>query len=408
MTLLQYIEKNLPRSVFCVTEDKDDLVGLPYPYTVPSPDEMFREMYYWDTYFTNVGLIAIGNIRQAKNNADNVAFLVNKIGYMPNSNRAHHLGQSQPPFYFRMVSDIYDVSEDNDWLSFHYDTLAKEYKFWMTQRISPNGLNYYGPTAKKELTPERIEHYYAYFASRFDGFSTDDFALKTAAAHTITTLCESGWDCCSRFGIDGPFYNPVDLNSLLYGLESTMARFSKILGRGEESLWSDRAQSRKEKMDKFLFCKEKGIYLDWNFRDEKHSSVVSVASYVPYFVGMEADPEKAMQILQTELLLPFGVSCCVPSVYPYPLQWDYPNVWAPLQYIAYISCINCGYKDLALSIAERYMKLLETDFAKTHNLWEKYNGITGQVVNAEYTAPPMLGWTAGIYLAFCRAVGREF
>ena len=46
------------------------------------------------------------------------------------------------------------------------------------------------------------------------------------------------------------------------------------------------------------------------------------------------------------------------------------------------------------------MKLLESNFLKTGNLWEKYDGLTGNVVNAEYDAPPMMGWTAGAYLYF--------
>ena len=81
-------------------------------------------------------------------------------------------------------------------------------------------------------------------------------------------------------------------------------------------------------------------------------------------------------------------------------QWEYPNIWAPLQYVAYMACRNVGRDDLAEEIARRYKDLLESNFAKTGKLWEKYNGITGQVVNAEYNAPPMMGWTAGVYLAF--------
>ncbi len=402
MTLNQYIKENLPRSVYENREDQPDLVGLPFPYTVPSPDGMFREMYYWDTYFTNVGLIASGNIQQAIYNTDNVAFLINKIGYMPNSNRAHHLGQSQPPFYYRMVSDIFDATGDIAWLSHHYDTISKEYSFWMTERIAPNGLNYYCPTLHKQLSDEKIEAYYRYYASRCGGFETDDFQVKAAAAHTVTALCESGWDCCSRFGIAAPYFNPVDLNSLLYGLESTMAVFSQILNKGQDKLWQNRAGERKSKMDQFLYCEEHQMYLDWNFRDCVHSQLISAASYFPYFVGMEQASQNAMDILETQLLLPYGVSCSVPGAYPHKLQWDYPNIWAPLQYTSYIACVNSGYSQVAQEIATRYIKLLEKNFSKTHNLWEKYDGNTAEVVNAEYNAPPMLGWTAGIYLAFCR------
>jgi alpha,alpha-trehalase len=124
-----------------------------------------------------------------------------------------------------------------------------------------------------------------------------------------------------------------------------------------------------------------------------------VASYVPYFVKMDDRVEIPMKILEEQLLLPCGVTCSTPGEYKYNLQWDYPNIWAPLQYIAYMSCVNYGYLELAKKIAQTYTTHLETNFAKTGNLWEKYNGYTGDVVNAEYHSPVMLGWTAGVYLA---------
>lgn len=405
--LLEYIQQNLPRSIFENREDKEDLVGLPYPYTVPSPDKMFREMYYWDTYFTNVGLLACGNIQQAIYNTDNVAYLIDKIGYMPNSNRAHHLLQSQPPFYFRMVWDIFCITKDIQWLARHYETLSKEYDFWMTQRKSQNGLNFYGPTLGKQREPEKVMNSYLYFASRFQGFHTDDEEVKRLAADCISSLCESGWDCCSRFGILAQYHNPVDLNALLYGLESVMEEFSKILNRNEETLWRTRAEQRKELMKQYMYHNETGLYMDWNYRDCVQSTVISVASLYPYFVGMDRDAERAMDILEHKLLLPYGVSCSVPGAYAYSLQWDYPNLWAPLQYIAYVAALNTGREDLALEIAKRYTAMLENNFSQTHNLWEKYDGLTGQVVQAEYEAPPMLGWTAGIYLKFYDAIQRE-
>ena len=88
------------------------------------------EMYYWDTYFTNAGLIASGNVEQAKNNADNVRFLINKYGFMPNGNRTFYLGNTQPPFLSLMVYDIYETKKDKEWLKTAYDFLIIEYRFW--------------------------------------------------------------------------------------------------------------------------------------------------------------------------------------------------------------------------------------------------------------------------------------
>lgn len=400
MKLLEFIQKKFPDSIMKTKEDVEDRFGLPHPYTVPSPGDIFDCMFYWDTHFTNVGLIASGNIQQAIYNTDNIRHMVQRFGYMPNSTKAHHLGQSQPPFYYRMVSDIFEVTGDMSWLDSHYDTIAREYEFWMTQRLASNGLNYYG-RKRSNLSPEELERRYQYGISRFEGFYTDDLQEKMAIIHTVATLCESGWDCCYRFGMNGMDYNPVDLNTLLYGLESAMSRFSRLLDRGEEQLWSSRAADRKEKMDRYLFCKEKGFYLDWNFKTEKHSDCVSVASLFPLYLGLEHDSGAIMKILSEEMLLPYGVAGTVKPCHSYALQWEYPNIWAPLQYIAYCACHNCGEERLAEEIVLRFKTLLENNFENTGNLWEKYNGLTGETVNAEYNAPPMMGWTAGVYLYFC-------
>ena len=398
MTVLEYIDQYFPESIQENNEDIGDRFGLPYPYTVPSPGDVFDCMFYWDTHFTNVGLIASGNIQQAVFNTDNIRHMINRFGYMPNSTKAHHLGQSQPPFYYRMVSDIFEVTGDKKWLDDHYDAIAREYEFWMTKRLALNGLNYYG-RYEDAYDADELHRRFSYCKSRFSGFDTEDTDLKTSAVNTVRTLCESGWDCCYRFEMDGHAYNPVDLNALLYGLEAQMSRFSKILGKGEEDLWYNRAQLRKEKMDKWLFSREKGFYLDWNFREERHSPVISAASLFPLYLGLQHDPAAIMAVVADELLLPYGVTCTTEPKHSYQLQWEYPNIWAPLQYVAFCACKNAGRDDLAVEIASRYCLLLEKNFGKTEKLWEKYNGLTGEVVNSEYAAPPMMGWTAGVYLA---------
>lgn len=393
MTVLEFIDQNFEKSILPPHVDEGGRLGLPFPYTVPSPGDIFDCMFYWDTHFTNVGLIPSGRLQQAIYNTDNIRHVIDRFGYMLNGTKRHFLEKSQPPFYYRMVADIFAVTGDLTWLASHYDTIAKEYEYWMTNRLAPNGLNYYGNL--KVAESEEADGLYEYWKTRVPGL---DKVEKTMAVNTGSTLGESGWDCCYRFELCGPHYNPVDLNTLLYGLETTMADFSERLGKGEDNLWKSRAESRKEKMDRWLFCKDKGFYMDWNFVEEHHSPMVSVASLYPLYLGLSHDPDAIMTVLENELLLAHGVTCTTDS--EYHMQWEYPNIWAPLQYVAYMACRNAGRDDLAEEISRRYKALLEENFAKTGKLWEKYDGNTAQVVNAEYEAPPMLGWTAGVYLAF--------
>ena len=72
----QYIDGNFKKTIRFTPEDKGDLIGLPYPYTVPCTEKMFRCMYYWDTYFTNLGLYAKGMAVQARYNVNDMLYLV--------------------------------------------------------------------------------------------------------------------------------------------------------------------------------------------------------------------------------------------------------------------------------------------------------------------------------------------
>lgn len=398
MSVIAYIEENLPKTIRANRDDIGSLLGLPYPYTVPCPEDKFLEMYYWDTYFTNIGLIADGKIELAKNNIDNMLYMVEKYGFMPNGNRTYYLNRSQPPFLYLGVRDIFNETKDIIWLENAYRILCKEYEFWQTERLAPNGLNFYGN--HNNISQDRVEILYNDFTKRSGGYTTDDCAEKVKIAHTIMSFVESGWDCNSRFGFDGEFINPIDLNSLLYGFENQMADFSKILKNGMNESWINQAEKRKELMNKYMWNDEKSIYMDWNFCEKKFSPVISAASIYPLYVKL-CDNAKGTLSLLNELTLQYGVSASLKEN-TNGYQWDYPNIWPPVQYIAYVSAKNYNCDDFAENIKEKYLTLIEQNFNKTNNLWEKYDGTNGEVANQDYNAPKMLGWTAGVYLYFAK------
>lgn len=126
--LEDYIKENWDSCVRYVPEDKGTLIGLPKPYIVPSPDGELQEIYYWDTYFTCKGLILTGRAELAKDCTDDMLFLVDKYGFMPNGNRTYYLSQSQPPFLSLMVMDIFEVYKDKEWLQKSFCSLAL---FWV-------------------------------------------------------------------------------------------------------------------------------------------------------------------------------------------------------------------------------------------------------------------------------------
>ncbi len=387
----KYIESNWEKCVRVRTEDEGDLIGLPYPYIVPSL-EAFDELYYWDTYFTNKGLELADRCELAKNNVDDMLYLVERYGYMPNGSRTHYLGKSQPPFLSEMVKDVYENFKDEKWLEGAYKTLEKEYTFWMTERITPIGLNKYS------IKEKDVDHYQG-FLNRIQYVPEGE---KDVIENHYLSECESGWDCNPRFDFEIFNFAPVDLNSLLYMLEKNMEYFSCILNNGRENEWREKAETRKSLMKKYL-CTEDGLWLDYNFVTEKHSSVFSVASYYPMFAKM-LEKEETVALIENmyRVEAEHGFVACGEHNVPGNYQWDAPNGWACLQYIMINSFDNYGYKEDALRVANKYTKLVEKVYDETGALWEKYNVVEGNInvtgESSDGKMPSMMGWSAGAYL----------
>src|SRR3954465_7614132 len=79
---------------------KSSLIALPFPYIVPGG--RFREIYYWDSYFTMLGLKESGETDMIENMIKNFAYLTETYGHIPNGNRSYYIGRSQPPFFAAM------------------------------------------------------------------------------------------------------------------------------------------------------------------------------------------------------------------------------------------------------------------------------------------------------------------
>ena len=398
-----YLDENIEKTVKLSKESSGNLIGLPFPYTTPCVADTYQEIYYWDTYFTNVGLIIWGKKEYAKNNIKNMFYLVEKYGFMPNGNRTFYLNRSQPPFLSSMVRDLYSETGDKNWLSGAYDALKKEYDFWQGKRVTPTGLNGY---TGYEIFEDVLKKNYAYFMRRVGQEAKEDPSREDLleAYFAGVSVYESGWDCNSRFKDRGHQFDAVDLNSLLYIMEENMRFFAAELQNGEDKLWAEKAADRKEKMA-LLWNSERSLFMDRNFVSGEFTTYAGVASFYPMYAGLATKEQaKATMALFSDLYLEYGVSSGE-SKREWNCQWDYPNVWAPHQFIMYKALKNYGYEEEAKSVARRYVSTVERSFEETNNFWEKYDGNTGKPAGAEYKAEPMVGWTAGVYIFFNSELG---
>ncbi len=378
---------------------------MSYDYIPPCVDGDLINLFYWDTYFTNIGLYLDGLEEYAFNNIEDLKFCLQKFGCVPNMCRGNGADYaSQPPLLFLMVEEYYNKTGDLSFLQSSYKALKEEYKFWMTKRICENGLNRYGTNYDYAKNGCDLSE----FAERIHlDISTLTEEEKVEIAENRVAEGESGEDHTPRFLGRAKYVNPIDLNCYLYAFEKTMAQFSALLNKKEEELWLSRAEKRKALINKYCFDKETGLYFDYDYQNGQITRIYCVACYLPFAFGLTCE-KTAINALNEKLINAYGVvSCQEVEAEKEIFQWGYPNAWAPHQYWAYAANKQVGNDQTAKEIARKYLDNVASVFEKEGKLFEKYDAVSGgkATVN-EYGLPEMLGWTAGVYNYFFEEIGK--
>jgi len=399
VALRDYIAQGMPQTVREMHDEGQSVIALPYSYSVPAIRGMFQEMYYWDTFYTNEGLLLLGDVDQARNNVEDILFMVDKFGYMPNGSHVGLLNRSQSPYFALMVRSVYEVTADKEWLARMYEGIEKEYEFWMTQRIAPNGLNRCGHGA----TDAELAGFYQMVCRRLridrsESVKTLADTLK-AGAHWIAEA--ESWDFNPRYDQRCMDFNPVDLNAQLYILERDMAWFSDELGNGRAAQWKSRAKTRKALIQKYCYNPEDGLFYDYDFANDRRSDVLSGAVFNLMFAGIMTKKQAATMVKALPRLeMEYGVVACEEHPCSITYQWAYPNCWAAVNYMAICGMDRYGFSEDARRIARKYLDSNVSQYKETGVLWEKYTALTGRNDAAsEYgTAGDFMGWTAATVL----------
>lgn len=401
MTVKEYIIKTFPKTLRHNTKDEGTLIGLPYPYTVPCAESYFNELFYWDTYFTNKALISLGDVAQAKNNVADIAYLIEKFGYMPNGSRTYFLKRSQPPYFALMVDDIFRTTEDLSYIKEMLPVIKKEYSFWTEKRATETGLNRY----YTEEDDESCKNFYTGCVKERIGI--DESADFAYAGRNYFAEAESGWDFTPRFEGRCTECNPVDLNSNLFIYEKLIGEYEALIREGDGIYWSNRANCRVKLVNRLLWDNKERIFRDYNYKKGRLSPIISAAAFQPYFAGI-ADAGKAEGLISLLKALECGYGLFATDGTDKKYQWARPNLWAPYHVIACEALTKYGFLSAAENLARNYVRLIETNFERTGKLYEKYNGETGGIdAVSEYGTPEMLGWTAGAYIYLTEFLARR-
>ena len=421
-------------------ENTGSLIGLPYPYV--QPGGRFREIYYWDTYFTAEGLAAIGRLDDVKSMIQNLGRMIESFGYIPNGNRTYYLDRSQPPA-FALLLNILERHDGIEAVTPYISQLEAEYGFWMDGEETVNKtpfsasrrvvciepgvvLNrYYSDSSapRPESYKEDIEAFAAYKqAMQAQGFNVDQ--QQEQFYREIRASAESGWDFSSRW-IDkrngvSHFRTtemiPVDLNALLYFMEVQLSHYHKWLGHDDSSKrYREAAERRKRALETYCWDNKKKIFSDYCWVESRdqgkivHNDFDTLATVVPLFVNL-CDADTAAAIAET--LKKFFISCDVKGgglaitlMKKEPgHQWDTPNAWPPYQWMAVQGLKNYGLS-LADTIQREWLKLNHTHYRLERKMVEKYDVTTATAGGGgEYQVQDGFGWTNAIAICFDRDI----
>lgn len=389
-------------------EPHSSLLPLPYRYVVPGG--RFREIYYWDSYFTMLGLEQSGRHDLVVDMVKNFAHLIDRYGHVPNGNRTYYLSRSQPPFFAAMLN-LLAASDGEAVYAAYLPQLAREYEFWMDGA----GTLAHGQAHRRVVRLDDGTLLNRYWDDRStpreESYREDvDTAHRSGRApqevyRNLRAAAESGWDFSSRWLADGRTLAsiqtveivPVDLNSLLYGLEQTLARAYRVAGQPEKAARiSARAWHRREAIHRMLWDPAARVFGDFIWSEGRLSGRLSAATLYPLYFGV-ATREQAEGVaagVRSVLLQPDGL---VTTPVRTGEQWDAPNGWAPLQWIAIQGLSNYGYQQLAREIARRWIRENITDYRSTGRLVEKYD-VSGDAAarGGEYPLQDGFGWTNGV------------
>jgi alpha,alpha-trehalase len=406
--------------------EEHGLLYLPHRYVVPGG--RFNELFGWDSYFIQRGLLRSRHIGLSRGMVDDLLYEVEHYGKVLNANRTYALSRSQPPLLTRMVLEQFAQRPDAEWLAHAYEVSAKYWAYWTSgPRQTPNRLSRYfdegsGPAPEVEQAGhgeyQRVKDFFRRqgpgdpAAQRSYDPATDE--LSDSFFRGDRAMRASGFDTTNRFGpfgADTISYNPVCLNSLLVQMETDMADMADQLGRpGEAAGWRHHAELRRQRMQRF-FDRGKGLFFDWHLQDGR-SPYAFASTFFPLWTGVASQAQADSVAGQLHLFeRPGGI---LTSLKVTGHQWDAPFGWAPLVQIAVEGLRRYGHHEAANRVAVNFLSMVLAEFRRTGKIVEKYDverrssRVRG-ILRYGYTTNEVgFGWTNGAFLELYHQLPRSY
>jgi alpha,alpha-trehalase len=373
---LQYIDKYWEELICYYPKDKQIHLGLPNKFVVPSTGIFKKDQFYWDTYFTIIGLVKCGRTDLSKGMVDNLVFLFKKFHIVPMRNRYYNLGISQIPFLTSMALEVFEVEKNIPWLLKIIQIAELELKkYWMNADLT-----------EKHMVYDDLSRY------------CDHYITHLGAEH------ESGWDMTSRFNDHCLDYLPVDLNSCLFKYETDISATCKLNNnKRKENSYLKNAAKRQITIYQLMWNEKKGFFFDYDYKHKKQSSFYSLAGFYPLW-ARAATYSQAVKVKDNLSLFEYDGGLANTQSHSLSddfKQHDYPNGWAQQHWIVIKGLLNYGFEDDAKRIAKKWLDMNKKVFVNTGKFWEKYNVVnceTGESNADRYQIQSGFGWTNAVFI----------
>lgn len=426
-------------------QEGSSLLPLPYSYVVPGG--RFKEMYYWDSYFTMLGLKESKQYVLLENMVKNFAYLIDTYGHIPNGTRTYYLGRSQPPFFSLMIDLLASVKGDMVYKTY-LPQLQKEYNYFMQGAAKLNNGEAFRYVVKTkdgavlnrywdDMDVPRQESYAEDVATADK--ACDDLAMKSkwrsveAKEKALSELRKkiyrdlraaacSGLDFSNKWFADGEHIETIhttdfiaaDLNGLLLHLEDVLAKAYRLKkDKTNANLYQSKSVARNIALIKYCWNDDVNFFTDYDFVMNEKSKALTPMGMFPFcFIDFKRNSsrvdkiKKAAKVLETKLLKEGGLQCTETSAHQ---QWDAPNGWAPMQWMSIVALERGNQKELAKTIAQRWIKINKKVYLNTGKLMEKYNVIDTDLIGGggEYPGQDGFGWTNGVLISLIKKYGNN-
>lgn len=395
--------------------NRGSLVALPHAYIVPGG--RFSEQFYWDSYFIMLGLAADNRWDVIEGMLKNYCYMIRKFGFIPTANRTYFLSRSQPPFFAQMVR-LLAKHRGRIVLVEYLPYLLAEYRFWMKghNKLAKAAHRAYARVVEMPNGVLMNRYYDNKTTPRPESLHEDTTTAESASRRESSRIylhlraaAESGWDFSSRWFLDPDDIKtihtadiiPVDLNCLLYQLEMTITEAYQIL---KQPLLARKfrvaAERRERAIQTYCWSEKQQFFIDRNFHHHTPTGQLSLAGVFPLYARIATSKQAAAVAarLEKDFLKKGGLVATLTSN---GQQWDAPNGWAPLQWVAIEGLRNYGYHKLADDIKKRWVAINLKVFAEKGKMVEKYNvtDSSGLGSGGEYPLQDGFGWTNGVLAA---------